>query len=77
MSIECSRSAEGSNPPIEAVEPSTCRATSAQQVLDRGRGGVRRHASEGGALITWRTSIPMFSGLPPGPGAAEAWAAIW
>ena len=35
-----------------------------------------RHMSEGGALITCRTSIGMFSGTPPLPGAAEASAAI-
>ncbi len=28
--------------------------------------------SAGGPLITWRTSIGMLSGAPPGPGAAEA-----
>ena len=32
--------------------------------------------STGGALITWRTSIGMFSGTPPFPGAADARAAI-
>ena len=36
----------------------------------------RRHASGGGPLITWRTSTGMISGFPPGPGAAEASAAI-
>ncbi len=35
-----------------------------------------RHMSAGGALITCRTSIGMFSGTPPLPGAAEASAAI-
>jgi hypothetical protein len=48
----------------------------AQQIL---AGGIQRsggHASTGGALITSRTSIGMFSGVPPGPGAAEARAAI-
>ena len=51
----------------------------AQQVL--GRGIERwRHASGvqsgGGPLITWRTSIAMFNGVPPRPGAAEASAAM-
>jgi hypothetical protein len=32
--------------------------------------------STGGALITSRTSIGMFNGSPPGPGAVEARAAI-
>ena len=32
--------------------------------------------SGGGPLMTSRTSIAMFSGAPPGPGAAEAAAAI-
>ncbi|GAA5771091.1 hypothetical protein Aros01_07626 [Streptosporangium roseum] len=41
----------------------------AQQVVD-GR-IVSAHSSSGGADITWRTSIGMFNGLPPGPGAAE------
>ena len=54
----------------------------AQQVLERRadvavRGRGHQAMSGGGALITWRTSIPMFSGLPPSPGAADASAAIW
>ena len=32
--------------------------------------------SSGGPLITWRTSIGMFIGVPPGPGAADARAAM-
>src|SRR5262245_34171640 len=36
----------------------------------------RGHTSAGGALMTWRTSIGMFSGPPSGPGAEEARAAI-
>ena len=36
----------------------------------------RRHTSDGGALITSRTSIRMFIGSPPLPGAADARAAI-
>ena len=51
----------------------------AQQVLGAGV-QPRDHASGvqsvGGPLITCRTSIAMFSGLPPGPGAADASAAI-
>src|SRR5262249_10332334 len=46
----------------------------AQQALDV-HGGLRVHQSTGGALITWRTSIGMLSGMPPLPGAAEAVAA--
>ena len=38
--------------------------------------GRMRHMSAGGALITCRTSIGMFSGTPPLPGAADASAAI-
>ncbi len=49
----------------------------AQQVLGAGSGDGERHSSSmGGALITCRTSIAMLSGAPPGPGAAEASAAI-
>ena len=44
----------------------------AQQVLE-----VSAHSiSGGGALITGRTSMGMFNGTPPGPGAADAPAAI-
>ena len=35
-----------------------------------------RHPPVFGACPTWRTSIGMISGLPPGPGAADALAAI-
>ena len=38
--------------------------------------GARHRYSSGGPLITCRTSIGMFSGAPPGPGAADACAAI-
>ena len=49
----------------------------AQQVLGRRIQRTRwSQLSTGGALITSRTSIGMFSGAPPGPGAAEARAAI-
>ena len=48
----------------------------AQQVLARVVERRLRHTSTGGALITWRTSIGMFSGTPPVPGAAEARPAI-
>ena len=48
----------------------------AQQVLARGVQGRRRHMSTAGALITSRTSIRRFSGVPPGPGAADARPAI-
>ena len=47
----------------------------AQQVLG-GEGWRTRHPSTGGALITSRTSMGMFIGTPPLPGAAEARAAI-
>jgi hypothetical protein len=48
----------------------------AQQALGAPVEEEGRHTSVGGPLITWRTSIAMFSGMPPGPGAAEARAAI-
>src|SRR5687768_2738299 len=48
----------------------------AQQVLGIRVQSGNRHASTGGALITSRTSIGMFSGTPPLPGAADAAAAI-
>ena len=48
----------------------------AQQVLAGGVQGRGRHTSTGGALITSRTSIGMFIGTPPLPGAADARAAI-
>ena len=49
----------------------------AQQPLHLERGGRSHHRESSlGALITWRTSIGMFSGLPPGPGAVDASAAI-
>src|SRR5262245_28060652 len=47
----------------------------AQQALDRIVVTVG-HASMSGAPMTWRTSTGMMSGLPPGPGAADAFAAI-
>jgi hypothetical protein len=48
-----------------------------QQVPDgRTDGGWRHGSSSGGPAITWRTSMGMFSGFPPGPGAAEARAAM-
>ncbi len=50
----------------------------AQQMLGTGVQRWWRHRNSlGGPLITWRTSIAMLSGSPPGPGAAEASAAIW
>ena len=48
----------------------------AQQVLAGRVQRLERHMSTGGALITSRTSIGMFSGTPPLPGAADARAAI-
>ncbi len=48
----------------------------AQQVLDGGAWGLRRHTSVAGARMTWRTSTGMMSGVPPGPGAVETFAAI-
>src|SRR5262245_51896388 len=47
-----------------------------QQVLASELARVPAHPSTGGALITSRTSIGMFSGAPPGPGAVDARAAI-
>ncbi len=47
----------------------------AQQAPDGGLHVRHRHCF--GALITCRTSMGMFSGAPPGPGAADAFAAIW
>ena len=44
----------------------------AQQVLVGSTSHVSAQASTGGALITSRTSIGMFSGTPPWPGAADA-----
>jgi hypothetical protein len=48
----------------------------AQQILARGVHLIGRHISVGGALITSRTSMGRFNGVPPGPGAADARAAI-
>src|SRR5689334_2745031 len=48
----------------------------AQQILGGRIQSGNRHTSTGGALITSRTSIGMFNGLPPAPGAADAPAAI-
>src|SRR5918994_3184562 len=48
----------------------------AQQVLRSCIQAGSRHTSTGGALITSRTSIGIFSGTPPLPGAADAAAAI-
>src|SRR5687768_1858526 len=48
----------------------------AQQVLGIWVQAGSRHTSTGGALITSRTSIGIFSGTPPLPGAADAAAAI-
>ena len=59
-----------------AVAPSDraegLRAELAQQTLDVCPG----HTSGSGAPSTWRTSIGCWIGTPPGPGAAEARAAI-
>ena len=38
--------------------------------------GRRDRQTSGGPLITCRTSIGMMSGVPPGPGADDAFAAI-
>ena len=48
----------------------------AQQVLAGEVAGAAVTRRRAAPLITWRTSIGMFIGLPPGPGAAEARAAI-
>ncbi len=65
--------------PSEVPESSDDRAEHlrrelAQQML--GIGVQRRHRSSGGPPITCRTSIGMFIGTPPFPGAADARAAI-
>ncbi len=50
----------------------------AQQVLGGCVQRLRAHSrSSGGPLMTCRTSMGIPSGTPPGPGAAEARAAIW
>src|SRR5579863_884103 len=41
-----------------------------------GHRSSRYSISGGGPLMTWRTSIGIFNGTPPGPGAADALAAI-
>jgi hypothetical protein len=48
----------------------------AQQSLDAGVRTLRGQMSSAGALITSRTSIGMFNGAPPRPGAVDAFAAI-
>ena len=48
----------------------------AQQVLASEVEGRSRHMSTAGADITSRTSIRRFIGAPPGPGAADARAAM-
>jgi len=49
----------------------------AQQALGKRAIGPPCHSSSSdGPLITWRTSIGMFMGAPPSPGAADAHAAI-
>src|ERR1700704_4803159 len=65
------RSGEVAEPPDYGAQ--RLRREVAQQVLDVGleRRGHQSQSS-GGPLITWRTSIVMLSGAPPGPGAAEA-----
>ena len=64
-------SAEVAEPPHDRGED--LRRGVAQQVLDVSRSA---HSSGIGAPITSRTSITVLIGLPPGPGAAEASAAI-
>ena len=71
------RGGEIAEPPAQGAQH--LRREVAQQALDVRDGGRRRDAqreSFGGALITSRTSIAMLSGAPPGPGAADASAAI-
>ena len=48
----------------------------AQQILGSRVQSGSRHISTGGGFITSRTSIGIFNGLPPTPGAADAPAAI-
>ena len=66
----------------EIAEPSHRRAEHlrrqlAQQVLGPTVERRRGHFCSGGPLMTWRTSIGMLKGTPPGPGAADASAASW
>ena len=65
---------EVAEPPDHCAEH--LRRQVAQQVLAREVAGRCGHMSTGGTLITCRTSIGMFSGTPPLPGAADARAAI-
>jgi len=67
----------------ERSERATRTERAAEAARERACGGVRAAKpfgyelnSGGGPLITCRTSIGMFSGLPSRPGAAEASAAI-
>ena len=58
----------------EVAVPPEQRAQDAGRVLQQDF--VDQRNSGGGPLMTCRTSIGMFIGLPPGPGAADAAAAI-
>ncbi len=59
----------------EIAEAADDRAEHLRRQLAQQAVGNRCHSC-GGALITWRTSIGMFIGTPPLPGAAEARAAM-
>src|SRR5690606_27694440 len=61
-------------PPCHGAED--LRSEFAKQVLDAGVHGPLRHAVVSGAASTGCTSIGMFSGAPPCPGAADMTAAI-
>ena len=69
-------SAAEKSPKRRITAPRTCGASSRSRFSPVKSSGARRHTSTGGALITSRTSIGMFNGAPPGPGAADARAAI-
>ena len=81
MSASCTASSQAAKSRYRrTMTPSTCGASSRSR-RSRDDVAVRRRGhqamSGGGPLITCRTSIAMFSGSPPGPGAADASAAIW
>ena len=65
-------SAAAKSPKRRTTAPSTCGASSRSRCSASAHGRAGHSRSSGGALITWRTSIGMFSGTPPVPGAAEA-----
>ena len=74
-------SAEEKSRKRRATEPSTCGASSRNRCSEvvvpwLCHRSSRYSISGGGPLIIGRTSIGMFNGVPPGPGAADAFAAM-